>query len=126
MASRSTSRSRPSAAMATRPERRRSSAPSARRSIGPAVRSSRSATSCRKREAAAGLVTTALKRTPLYHEHVAAGARVVPFGGGGVALEDIRVIEEHPVGPGAGRGLHLRPNGGLAGEGARGLSPRQR
>jgi aminomethyltransferase len=40
-------------------------------------------------------VATALKRTPLYHEHVAAGARMVPFGGWEMPVQYTGIIEEH-------------------------------
>jgi len=36
-----------------------------------------------------------LKRTPLYHEHVAAGARMVPFGGWEMPVQYTGIIEEH-------------------------------
>ncbi len=38
---------------------------------------------------------TPLKRTPLYHEHVAAGARMVPFGGWEMPVQYTGIIEEH-------------------------------
>ena len=38
---------------------------------------------------------TLLKRTPLYHEHVAAGARMVPFGGWEMPVQYTGIIEEH-------------------------------
>jgi aminomethyltransferase len=40
-------------------------------------------------------VSTPLKRTPLYHEHVAAGARMVPFGGWEMPVQYTGIIEEH-------------------------------
>jgi aminomethyltransferase len=40
-------------------------------------------------------VATALRRTPLYHEHVAAGARMVPFGGWEMPVQYTGIIEEH-------------------------------
>jgi aminomethyltransferase len=40
-------------------------------------------------------VATALKRTPLYQEHVAAGARMVPFGGWEMPVQYTGIIEEH-------------------------------
>jgi glycine cleavage system T protein (aminomethyltransferase) len=40
-------------------------------------------------------VTASLKRTPLYHEHVAAGARMVPFGGWEMPVQYSGIIEEH-------------------------------
>ena len=40
-------------------------------------------------------MATALKRTPLYHEHVAAGARMVPFGGWEMPVQYTGIIEEH-------------------------------
>src|SRR6516162_9400930 len=89
MASTSTSRSRPSAATATRRAHRRSSAPCARHSTAPAARSGRCATSCRKRERAS------LVSTPLYQEHVAAGARMVPFSGWEMPVQYTGIIEEH-------------------------------
>jgi len=46
-------------------------------------------------------VTTALKRTPLYHEHVAAGARMVPFGGWEMPVQYTGIIEEHRATRGA-------------------------
>jgi len=39
--------------------------------------------------------TTPLRRTPLYHEHVAAGARMVPFGGWEMPVQYTGIIEEH-------------------------------
>ncbi len=36
-----------------------------------------------------------LKRTPLYHEHVAAGARMVEFGGWEMPVQYTGIIEEH-------------------------------
>ena len=36
-----------------------------------------------------------LKRTPLFHEHVAAGARMVPFGGWEMPVQYTGIIEEH-------------------------------
>jgi aminomethyltransferase len=46
-------------------------------------------------------VTSALKRTPLYHEHVAAGARMVPFGGWEMPVQYTGIIEEHRATRGA-------------------------
>jgi aminomethyltransferase len=40
-------------------------------------------------------VATPLKRTPLYQEHVAAGARMVPFGGWEMPVQYTGIIEEH-------------------------------
>ena len=40
-------------------------------------------------------MTASLKRTPLYHEHVAAGARMVPFGGWEMPVQYSGIIEEH-------------------------------
>jgi len=40
-------------------------------------------------------VNTPLKRTPLYHAHVAAGARMVPFGGWEMPVQYAGIIEEH-------------------------------
>ena len=40
-------------------------------------------------------MTASLKRTPLYHEHVAAGARMVPFGGWEMPVQYTGIIEEH-------------------------------
>ncbi len=36
-----------------------------------------------------------LKRTPLYHRHVALGARLVEFGGWEMPVQDSDIIEEH-------------------------------
>jgi aminomethyltransferase len=46
-------------------------------------------------------VTAPLKRTPLYHEHVAAGARMVPFGGWEMPVQYTGIIEEHRATRGA-------------------------
>jgi aminomethyltransferase len=46
-------------------------------------------------------VSTPLKRTPLYHEHVAAGARMVPFGGWEMPVQYTGIIEEHRAARGA-------------------------
>ena len=46
-------------------------------------------------------MATALKRTPLYHEHVAAGARMVPFGGWEMPVQYTGIIEEHRATRGA-------------------------
>jgi aminomethyltransferase len=40
-------------------------------------------------------VSTPLKRTPLYQEHVAAGARMVPFSGWEMPVQCTGIIEEH-------------------------------
>ncbi len=40
-------------------------------------------------------MATPLKRTPLYQEHVAAGARMVPFGGWEMPVQYTGIIEEH-------------------------------
>jgi aminomethyltransferase len=40
-------------------------------------------------------VSSPLKRTPLYHEHVAAGARMVEFGGWEMPVQYTGIIEEH-------------------------------
>ena len=40
-------------------------------------------------------MNTPLKRTPLYHAHVAAGARMVPFGGWEMPVQYAGIIEEH-------------------------------
>ena len=42
-----------------------------------------------------------LKRTPLYHEHVAAGARMVPFGGWEMPVQYTGIVEEHRTTRGA-------------------------
>ncbi|MGH7302310.1 MAG: glycine cleavage system aminomethyltransferase GcvT, partial [Candidatus Rokuibacteriota bacterium] len=44
---------------------------------------------------------TRLKRTPLYHEHVAAGARIVEFGGWEMPVQYTGIIEEHRTTRGA-------------------------
>ena len=41
------------------------------------------------------LVDTPLKRTPLYDAHVAAGARMVPFGGWEMPVQYTGIVEEH-------------------------------
>jgi aminomethyltransferase len=46
-------------------------------------------------------VSTPLKRTPLYAEHVAAGARMVPFGGWEMPVQYTGIIEEHRATRGA-------------------------
>ena len=46
-------------------------------------------------------MSTPLKRTPLYHEHVAAGARMVPFGGWEMPVQYTGIIEEHRAARGA-------------------------
>ena len=38
---------------------------------------------------------TPLKRTPLYQAHVAAGARMVPFGGWEMPVQYTGIVEEH-------------------------------
>jgi aminomethyltransferase len=40
-------------------------------------------------------VATPLKRTPLYHAHVKAGARMVPFGGWEMPVQYTGIVEEH-------------------------------
>ena len=40
-------------------------------------------------------MSTPLKRTPLYAEHVAAGARMVPFGGWEMPVQYAGIVEEH-------------------------------
>jgi aminomethyltransferase len=40
-------------------------------------------------------VSTPLRRTPLYQEHVAAGARMVPFGGWEMPVQYTGIVEEH-------------------------------
>jgi aminomethyltransferase len=40
-------------------------------------------------------VDTSLKRTPLFHAHVEAGARMVPFGGWEMPVQYTSIIEEH-------------------------------
>jgi aminomethyltransferase len=40
-------------------------------------------------------VDTPLKRTPLYHAHVKAGARMVPFGGWEMPVQYTGIVEEH-------------------------------
>ena len=40
-------------------------------------------------------MSTPLKRTPLYHEHVAGGARMVPFSGWEMPVQYTGIIEEH-------------------------------
>src|SRR5204863_6261590 len=47
------------------------------------------------RLAAQGLSATPLKRTPLYQAHVAAGARMVPFGGWDMPVQYTGILEEH-------------------------------
>src|SRR5262249_43489488 len=44
---------------------------------------------------AEGVSATPLKRTPLYAEHVAAGARMVPFGGWEMPVQYTGIVEEH-------------------------------
>jgi glycine cleavage system T protein (aminomethyltransferase) len=46
-------------------------------------------------------VTAPLKRTPLYREHVAAGARMVPFGGWEMPVQYTGIVEEHRTTRGA-------------------------
>ena len=46
-------------------------------------------------------MSTPLKRTPLYAEHVAAGARMVPFGGWEMPVQYTGIIEEHRATRGA-------------------------
>src|SRR2546425_7575328 len=47
------------------------------------------------RRAAEGVTATALKRTPLHHAHVKAGARMVPFGGWDMPVQYTGIVEEH-------------------------------
>src|SRR5262245_16365676 len=98
-----------SAATATRPGRRASCAPSGRPSRKPAARCRRSASGCPRLEKGPGEATVdgardvpadpvadlTLKRTPLYGAHVAAGARMVPFGGWEMPVQYTGIIEEH-------------------------------
>ena len=46
-------------------------------------------------------MTEALKRTPLYQEHVASGARLVPFGGWAMPVQYTGIVEEHRATRGA-------------------------
>jgi len=39
--------------------------------------------------------TTTLKRTPLYEEHLASGARLVPFSGWEMPVQYSSILEEH-------------------------------
>jgi len=41
------------------------------------------------------VTATALKRTPLHHAHVKAGARMVPFGGWDMPVQYTGIVEEH-------------------------------
>ena len=41
------------------------------------------------------MTATALKRTPLHHAHVKAGARMVPFGGWDMPVQYTGIVEEH-------------------------------